>query len=300
MNLDGLRDERDVLLLSLEDLEREHDSGDLSDEDYVLLRDRYTERAAQVLRALDGTCASPVTAGAPPLTAAVPPGVTGAVRVGSPAETPARTQEDYAEHGDVSSPAGAPVLVSGRRSRRRWSLAIVGVLVVVVVASVVLVIRASSSRLPGQTVTGSVSLSRQQLLRRSLAQAQVLEAEGEAAGALKLYHQVLEQDPTQEEALAESGWLEYQAGVQAKDATLLSQGQDEEGKAERADPSAFTPHLYMGSMLLVEGEAKGAVTQYRLFLADSPPSSVVRSAELFIDQAFRRAGLAPPPLPTGS
>jgi len=177
-------------------------------------------------------------------------------------------------------------------------MAIVGAsAVVVAAASVLLVTRSASSRLPGQTATGSVSLSRQQQLRRDLAQAQALEAQGNAAGALELYHQVLEKDPAQQEALAESGWLEYEAGVQAKDAKLLSQGQSDEEKAERADPSAFSSHLYLGSMLLVEGNAKGAVAQYRSFLADSPPTSVVRSAEPFVERAFKDAGLAPPPMP---
>ena len=49
-----LEDERSFLLDSLEDLERERAAGDLSDADYEVLRDRYTRRAAEVLRALDG------------------------------------------------------------------------------------------------------------------------------------------------------------------------------------------------------------------------------------------------------
>ena len=48
-----LDDERSFLLDSLEDLERERAAGDLSDADYEVLRDRYTRRAAEVLRALD-------------------------------------------------------------------------------------------------------------------------------------------------------------------------------------------------------------------------------------------------------
>ncbi|MGD0321642.1 MAG: hypothetical protein ABSC00_08605 [Acidimicrobiales bacterium] len=263
MRQDELRGERDVLLASLEDLERERDAGDLSEEDYALLRGRYTARAAEVLRALEETSVPRFPVGNEPPEA-----------------------------------ASASVPHPGRRSHRRRWMAIVGAsAVVVAAASVLLVTRSASSRLPGQTATGSVSLSRQQQLRRDLAQAQALEAQGNAAGALELYHQVLEKDPAQQEALAESGWLEYEAGVQAKDAKLLSQGQSDEEKAERADPSAFSSHLYLGSMLLVEGNAKGAVAQYRSFLADSPPTSVVRSAEPFVERAFKDAGLAPPPMP---
>ena len=53
MNRPELDDERAFLLRSLEDLEREHDAGDLSERDYAVLRDRYTAHAAAVLRSLD-------------------------------------------------------------------------------------------------------------------------------------------------------------------------------------------------------------------------------------------------------
>lgn len=46
-------DERDFLLRSLDDLEAEHDAGDLGDDDYRTLRDGYTARAAEVLRSID-------------------------------------------------------------------------------------------------------------------------------------------------------------------------------------------------------------------------------------------------------
>jgi tetratricopeptide (TPR) repeat protein len=43
-------DQREFLLRSLEDLEREHDAGDLDDADYGVLKDDYTARAAVALR----------------------------------------------------------------------------------------------------------------------------------------------------------------------------------------------------------------------------------------------------------
>lgn len=49
-----LVDEREFLLRSLEDLEREHEAGDLDDTDYQSLHDDYTARAAEVLRTLEG------------------------------------------------------------------------------------------------------------------------------------------------------------------------------------------------------------------------------------------------------
>ena len=48
-----LEEEREFLLRSLRDLEREREAGDIEDGDYRTLRDDYTARAASVLRAID-------------------------------------------------------------------------------------------------------------------------------------------------------------------------------------------------------------------------------------------------------
>lgn len=52
-DLAALHDRREFFLRSLADLEREHDAGDLADDDYTTLRDDYTARAAEILRAID-------------------------------------------------------------------------------------------------------------------------------------------------------------------------------------------------------------------------------------------------------
>lgn len=51
--LAALEEERDFLLRSLEDLERERSIGDIDDHDYTALKDDYTFRAAELLRAID-------------------------------------------------------------------------------------------------------------------------------------------------------------------------------------------------------------------------------------------------------
>lgn len=51
--LAALEEERDFLLRSLDDLEREHDAGDVDDHDYETLKDDYTARAARVIRAIE-------------------------------------------------------------------------------------------------------------------------------------------------------------------------------------------------------------------------------------------------------
>ncbi len=56
--LGELEEERAFLLRSLDDLDREHDAGDIDETDYVTLRDGYTARAAAVLRAIESAQAA--------------------------------------------------------------------------------------------------------------------------------------------------------------------------------------------------------------------------------------------------
>lgn len=57
MSVDELFEERDFLLRSLDDLERERAAGDLDLTDYRTLKDDYTARTAAVLRAIDDAAA---------------------------------------------------------------------------------------------------------------------------------------------------------------------------------------------------------------------------------------------------
>ncbi len=51
--LAALEDQRDFLLRSLDDLEREHEAGDVDEHDYETLKDDYTARAAGTIRAIE-------------------------------------------------------------------------------------------------------------------------------------------------------------------------------------------------------------------------------------------------------
>jgi hypothetical protein len=58
----------------------------------------------------------------------------------------------------------------------------------------------------------------------------------------------------------------------------------------------YAVRLYLGTVALQQdGNAGGAVDQYRQFLADAPPAAVVTQAAPQIRDAFQRAGL---PVPT--
>lgn len=52
-SLEALEEQRDFLLTSLEDLDRELAAGDVDERDYLALKDDYTARAAAVLRSIE-------------------------------------------------------------------------------------------------------------------------------------------------------------------------------------------------------------------------------------------------------
>lgn len=260
-----LEQQREHLLRSIEDLDAERAAGDVSDADYSALRSDYTARAAAVLRAME--------------------------------DHDAVTPPESCEPGKQAAVSGGPVVQRRQRRRRRWLLW--GGIALCAAAAVVLVAALVAPRLPGQTSSGTVRLSSAEQLQRTLGQAQLLESKGNASQALALYHEVLMKDPTQEQALAESGWLEFEAGVSAHNGKLLSDGQAAETEAEQVDPTAYAPHLYLGSMLLVEGHAGDAASEFSLFLQSDPPLPAEQTAWPFIVRAFTGAGRPVPPSPAG-
>jgi len=202
---------RRFLAQSLADADAEYLAGDLSDADYLALRQRDLGR----LVALDaGSAASAPPPGSVATVTGTPvvagdrsgaPGDASVVEPGSPAT------------GTTAVPAGVP---ARRRGRNAWFLATaVGCFAVALVVAVPLF---ATDRLPGQTATGSVSLSADQQLARSLDQAATAENQGQLGVAAQIYQSVLAAHPDNEVALAQFGWLEYRIGQQGSSATLTA------------------------------------------------------------------------------
>ncbi|MGO9341799.1 MAG: hypothetical protein ACLP6E_04670 [Acidimicrobiales bacterium] len=243
---DELEIERDFLLKSLQDLEEEHVAGDVSDDDYTRLRDRYTARAAEVLRAIDSSQA-------------------------------AADRDDDSDQAEADRTAKARVDVKRRtstgRTKAKSPLLVGGVICLLAGVTVALVVSDTSARLPGNTDTGGVTLSPGQQVQRELSQAGVLQQEGQIAQALQVYQQVLSQEPGNADALCEAGWLEFEAGVLGGNEKSLEQGESYERSAVSAAPGLPSARAYLGSMFFVEGEVAQAVVQYREFLADKPTAA---------------------------
>lgn len=272
-DLDGLQQEREFLLRSLRDLEAEHDAGDIDETDYRSLRDDYTARTAEVLRTIDDR------------------------RRGRRPERPAADGADRTEGGGVT--VGTSALAAAQRSRRRWRMTAIAAIVVAVAGVAVWAVSSSSgSRQPGQTVSGNGELTAGGSDAR-LARAAQLVNKGKITDALKLYDQVLTDDPNQPEALANEGWLIGQAGMAANRTDLVDQGLARISAAEKVAPSYASPHFFRGFLLLrAKGDPAGAVTELRLYLGMVDPSSpeVPQVAQL-LQAAIKAAGTNVPPGP---
>ena len=252
-----LADEREFLQRSLDDAEREHDAGDLSDEDHAVLVARDAARLAEVeaeLAALGPAPAAPAPAVAEPL------------------------------------PPERPPLPLWRR------IGIVLACLLIGTGATLLVVHFVQSRQPGQSSSGSVSLSQAQLIEQQLRQALAQNNEGNTKAALELYDKVLSEDPSNPLALAYAGYLQWNVGSAAHVASLVKIGRAEIETSVRDSPSYYQGHLFYGLVLENEDHNHAAaVAQFNDFLADGPPAAELPQVAPLVAGAYKSAGVPLPP-----
>jgi cytochrome c-type biogenesis protein CcmH/NrfG len=91
--------------------------------------------------------------------------------------------------------------------------------------------------------------------------------------------------------MAQLGWLEFETGRAGDNPSLVADGTAKLNWAVRLDPEDYAVRLYLGTVLWQEdGDAAGAVAQYREFLADGPPATIVKQAAPEVREAYQRAG----------
>lgn len=211
--LAALEDQRDFLLGSLEDLERERAAGDVDEHDYQALKDDYTARAAAVLRSIEA-------------------GQQRAVR-------------------------------SARRPPWGRRLAVLGTVAAFAVLAGALVTQSAGRRDASDGITGDV----RQSITEKLNEAGRRGAQGEVDEALALYGEVLEQQPSNPEALTYRGWL------------LTLSGEAQEGlssllEAATAEPEYPDVHAFLAIVLFRNGLVEEAARELDRFEALDPPASV--------------------------
>jgi tetratricopeptide (TPR) repeat protein len=245
-----LVEERDFLLRSLDDLERERAAGGIDDASYHALHDDYTARAAAVVRALrDGVDARPrphaaswarrtVVAGALVLFAAAA-GVALAFALGArlPGETPT---------GNTGAPRAA---ASPDRER---------------------------ARLEATVAQDPTNVPARMLLAR------FLESDNKLPAALAQYDAIIQHDPGNAEAYAQSGRIVYLTATHAPSAEaaqLVDAARTRLDKAVALDGNLADAHFFRAIILANEyGEFAGAQNDLQRYLVAAPDGQ-------FADQA---------------
>jgi hypothetical protein len=257
-----LADEREFLLRSLDDADREHAAGDLSDEDHAVLAARDSSRLAEVEAEL----------------AALAP------------EPPAPASDAVSAPDTEQGAPGRPPLPLWRR------VGIVAACLLIVAGVGILVAHYVQARQPGQPSSGSISLSQAQQIEQQLADAQAQNNDGNTKAALELYNEVLSEDPANPAALAFAGYLQWNIGSSAHVASLVRIGRAEIETSVRDSPTYYEGHLFYGLVLENQDHNDAAaVAQFNDFLADGPPSAELPQVAPLVAGAYRGAG---DPVPT--
>ena len=237
--LADLEAERNFLLDSINDLDREHAAGDLDEADYAALRSDYVRRAAATLRAIETA-----------------------------------QSEEPAELSSSPSRWRAFRLVLGRR-RVRLGLGI-GSAICLLAAAGLFAAHLAGVRLPGQSATGSISMSQAGVVAQDLSKAALEANSGSPAAAILLYDAVLAQVPDQQVALTYGGWLTRLSGLSAHSEKTVRAGDAELAKAVKFHPDyADGQGLYGVALYEDLHSASAAVRAFAHCLADSPSNNVV-------------------------
>jgi hypothetical protein len=252
----SLEDEREFLQRSLDDADREHQAGDLSDGDHAALITRDRGRLRDVEAALERLGPAPASA-------------------------------------DGGAAESAPMVGSPRSGWRQ--IGVVGCCVLMVVGVVILVVHATQTRQPGQSSSGSISQSQAQLIEQQLGEAQTFQEANQTLAALELYNKVLSEDPSDPDALANAGWLQWKSGFADDSVKVMRTGRTEVQRAVRIAPLNADAHLYLGVILINQDDnAAGAQKQFALFLSDAPPPAEVHAMAGLIGGVYTRLGLPVP------
>ncbi len=168
----------------------------------------------------------------------------------------------------------------GEPTRPRRGQRIVAGLVVVALAATagLSVASLSGTRQPGDTITGGI----RQTGSERLARAAALVQQGQPSEALRLYDEVLAEDPENLEALAERGLLLVSLGFSTERPALSQQGRASIERALAVDPDDPRSLFYLGLALRLEGDDARAADAFTAALAADPPPPLRQAMEDFL------------------
>jgi hypothetical protein len=225
--LAALEEQRAFLLRSLEDLEREHDAGDVDDRDYEALKDDYTARAAAVIRAIDDRHAGRAAARPPRSWGRILAGVALLVVLGLVAGVLVARSSGSRAPGDVAT---GGIAESSRD----------------------LILRA-------QQLTGQAQAALQEGDGQAAVEAY--------RGAIDAYDQALELQPANVEAMTYRGWLLHNLALQAAGtpaaAELDASALEWLTRAVDADPGYADARVFRALLYEDLGESSAALADVR-------------------------------------
>ena len=278
---DGLVEEREFLRRSMEDLEDEHASA------------RSTTMTSSSF--------APATSNGLPRSKK-------RSRISRPGRTAGRGTELSAETRAPTDPqaqAGAshaprsPTRRHGLRrrlaDRRVRKVIAIAATACFAVAATLLAASLAGVRLPGESATGSVTLSSAQQEQETLDRAAILGSEGQVAQAVQLYDQVLRADPNQPDALAYDGWLIRLAGLSSRNRARARPRRRLRRTCRARSPLGYPDAHALWGVILYEDFARpsAAAAQFREALAAGASKNLVASVAPVAAKAFAAAGIAP-------
>ena len=164
------------------------------------------------------------------------------------------------------------------------------------VAATLLAASLAGVRLPGESASGSVSLSSAQQEQETLDRAAILGSQGQAAEAVQLYNQVLQADPNQPDALTYGGWLVRLAGLSSKNRLVLARGDASVARAVKVAPGYPDGHALLGVILYEDfGRPLAASVQFRDALSTGASKTLLMSVSAIAAKAFAAADKPLPP-----
>ena len=300
---EALAKEQEFLRQSIEDLAEQRAVGEVGEEDFAVLDSRYGRRLAEVEAAI-GDLAAGELAAADRVTAdqaGTGADLVTADQAGTAAD-PEVPVEAEVRVGLIGGASPVPPASPARRLRRRLgsrrARLVIGIAAAVcfVVAATVLAASLAGIRLPGESATGSVSLSSAQQEQETLDQAAILGSEGRVADAVQLYNQVLQTDPNQPDALTYGGWLVRLAGLSSKNRLVLARGDASVARAVKVAPGYPDGHALLGVILYEDfARPEAAAVQFRDALGAGASKSLLMSVAAVAAKAFAAAKEPLPP-----
>lgn len=177
----------------------------------------------------------------------------------------------------------AAILHRGPPRRRGRAVAVVLGVALLAGGAGVAVANTAGSRKPGDTATGNI----RENSNNKLASAAGLQDEGKFLDAIKVYDELIEQDPKNAEALAERGFVLLRISMGRTEPDLVATGRDFIERALALEPDNPRWLFYRAAGLQFAGDATGASAAFDAALAADPPPDL-RADILAVRQSLGR------------